>query len=473
MKIKNYFSKNKLLLSFLILLFFFSLFMTSFCISDNDYFWHIKAGKYMVEHSTILRNDIFSWSLYSKYWVSHEWLFEVFIYGLSLITKHHIFIYCFITCFLLLLLLFMTNKKEYLKNIPFAIVWISIFFFFGGIINPRPQLLSYLLFAFTIYALYDLWKNQNSKKIYLLPIITIIWANIHGGSSNLSYLFCLFFMVCGLFKFKFSKIEADRLSNKQLLKYFIVFILCIFSVMVNPHGIKMLLYPYQNMTDHLMLSNISEWQSSNLNTLAHYPYFVICLFILSIILFSKKKIRFIDFVLFLLMLFLGLKSIRFWVYIYIVSTYFIFYYISERDYDKGSCLILNIFSLMLCFLFCLEYKTILNNMNEKLVSDQMISVIKSESPKRLYNNYDYGGYLIYKGIKVFVDGRCDLYSKYTYSDYISISNLGKDYQEFIDKYQFDYFLVDSQFPIYYYLKYSDNYKLLISDDGLFLYQKVH
>lgn len=473
MKIKDYFVKHKVFLSFIILIFFFSLFMLKFCISDNDYFWHIKAGKYMIDNNTILNTDIFSWSCYSKYWMSHEWLFEVLIYKLSLITNKHVLVYCFITTFSLLLMLFLNNKKNYLKNIPFTMIWIVIFFFFGGIISPRPQMLSYLFLAFTIYSLYDLWKNPNSRKIYFLPIVTILWANIHGGSSNLSYLFCLIFMICGLFKFKFSKIEATRLSKKQILKYGTVFILCILAIMINPHGIKMLLYPYQNMADNLMLSNIAEWQSSSLNTWSHYPYFIICLLIFFIMLFSKKKIQLIDFILFLVALFLGLKSIRFWIYIYIIATYFIFNYISDKKYDKGSSLVLIIFSLLLCLAFFLDYKVILSNTNQKFVSDNIISVIKRESPKRLYNNYDYGGYLIYKDISVFVDGRCDLYSKYNYSDYISISNLGKNYQKLIDKYKFDYFLVDSKFSIYYYLKDNYDYKLLVSDNGLYLFKKVN
>ena len=50
-------------------------------------------------------------------------------------------------------------------------------------------------------------------------------------------------------------------------------------------------------------------------------------------------------------------------------------------------------------------------LSTKTLSNSAISVLKKEEPKRLFNYYDYGAYLIYKDIPVFIDGRADLYSK--------------------------------------------------------------
>lgn len=473
MKIKKFFIEHKYFMSIIFLILTFSFFMLLFSIQEGDYFWHFKAGKYMSENS-ILKKDIFSWYVYGKYWFSHEWLFEIFLYNLSVFFKEHLLIYCFTNTFLLLLILFVTNKKSYLKNIPFTMIWFLffIFIFSGGVISARPHMISYLFLSLTIYLLYDLWNHEESKKIYFLPIITLIWANVHGGSSNLSYIFTLIFIICGLFKFKFDKIVSYRITRKQFLKYLIVFILCIFFITINPHGVKMLLYPYQNMADRIMLSTISEWQPSNLNSLSHYRYFIFLILILLVMIFSKKKIIFIDFLLFGISLFLGLKSIRFWTYTYIISSYFIFNYISDRKYDKYSCILINILSILLLIMFFVNYNTVKSNTNRKLVHDDIISVIKEEKPNRLFNSYNYGGYLIYKDVDVFIDGRADLYSKYNYKDYYIISDLRGDYEKTIDKYNFDYFLVSSDYSIYYYLKDNDEYKLLISRDDLCLFKKI-
>ena len=85
--------------------------------------------------------------------------------------------------------------------------------------------------------------------------------------------------------------------------------------------------------------------------------------------------------------------------------------------------------------------------------------------------YDYGGELIYNDIDVFIDGRADLYSKYNYEDYLNISYLEQDYVKLINKYKFDYFLVNERYPIYTYLKYNSNYELVYKYKNTYLYKE--
>ena len=473
MKIKEFFKRNKFVIAFVFLLISVCLVMMLRFVRESDYFWHIKAGEYMLSNSTILKKDIFSWFMSGKYWMSHEWLFEIIIYGLSLVfTKFHGLIYSFCSLLILLLILFFTNKKNYLKNIPFSLIWITFILIFMGFIQARPHMFSFSFIALTIYFLYDLWNNQDSKKIYLLPIIAIFWSNFHGGSSNLSYLFCLIFILAGLFKFKFSKIEAKRISKKQLKKYLIVMIFCMIGVCINPHGIKMFIYPYVNILDNLMVSSISEWRPTVLSEPTHYLYFILLVVIIFVLLFSKKKIQLIDFLLIGVVVFLGLKSIRFWPYTYIVLTYVIFNYINERKYDKGTLSIIYLLGCLLCGITFINSNIILKSVDKTYIDEKMISMVKSVNPKRLYNMYDNGGELIYNDISVFVDGRADLYSGYNYEDYLNISKLQGNYVKLINKYDFDYFLVDKSWPIYVYLKYDDSYEKVYSSKNLVLYKKV-
>jgi hypothetical protein len=106
------------------------------------------------------------------------------------------------------------------------------------------------------------------------------------------------------------------------------------------------------------------------------------------------------------------------------------------------------------------------------ISEELVSVLKSENPSRLFNMYDYGGELIYNDIPVFIDGRADLYTKYNYKDYLNISNLNGDYVKLIEKYNFDYFLVDKDYSINTYLKYNNQYEVIYKDKNVLLYKKI-
>lgn len=461
---------SKLRILLFILIISFSLFIVSFFSIDPDYLWHIKAGE-VFYNDGIFTKDIFSWIVNGKYWICHEWLFEVIIYVLRLLFgKYHIFIYCFSFISLLFILLFILNRENYLKNIVFTFIWLLFSLLLIPNVQARPQLMSNIFLLLTVYLCFDNYNN-NSRKIYFLPIISIFWANIHGGSSIFVYLFPLIFLVCGLFNFKFNKIFSIKISFSQIKRYLLVIILCVIGISINVHGFRMLIYPFSNMLDSTMLLNISEWQSTTLSEVSHYPYFILLLFILFVFIFSKKKIRFLDFVLFLVCVFLGLKSIRFWFYTYIIMSFVVFDYISSRKNDNGTETCIIVLSIFLVLLFFTNKNNILKPRYFCYLDNKDITFIKSLKMNNNFNMYDYGGDLIYNGIPVFIDGRADLYTKYNYKDYISISTLKNDYVKLINKYDFDYFLVSKSYPINTYLKYNDDYRLIYNNKELYIYEK--
>lgn len=467
---KKFIKDNKLSILFVLVLINFCLFSMIFVTYEGDYFWHIKAGEYMVKHHVILTKDVFSWNLSGKYWFSHEWLFEIILYRFyKLFGNLHIYIYTFICFFILLLSIFILHKKEYLKNIPFGLVWLIMSIVFIHFLQARPHLITFILISLLIYILFDLYNNENSKKIYFIPLISLLWVNIHGGSSNLIYILPILFIISGLFTFNSSKLENKRYSKKQIIKYLLCIVLGFIPLLINPHGIKMIIYPYVNMANSLMISSISEWQPSNLNDIQHYIYFIIVFIIFLFLFLSKKKIRLIDFILFLSSLYLGLKSIRFWPFIYIFMSHSIFYYINERKKDPGTNIILLILSII-CILVFVSNIPILRLKPPKIVSDKAINILKKENPKRLYNYYDYGGYLIYKDIDVFIDGRADLYSEYNYKDYLDIYFLNYNYNKLIKKYYFDYFIIPKKSGLSTYLNENNKYILIYKDKKVSIYK---
>ncbi len=465
-------SNRKLSYLWIVLILGLVVFMTSLFRVDPDYFWHIKAGEYMIHHG-VLKKDIFSWFVAGKYWMSHEWLFEVFLAFLkNIFHSFHPLVYCFLGMGGLLFLLFYPNRESLDKNIPYSLIYLLFFFLlFLGFIQARPHLISFSFLALTIWFCYDLYQKEDSKKIYFLPFIAMLWANYHGGSSNLSYLFCFLFLIGGSFSFQFKKMEAKKMSKKKQKKFFLIMILCMIAICINVHGFKMFLYPYQNMADTTMIQNISEWQSTSLNEWYHYVYYAFLLFMIFTLLLSDRKIQFMDFILLGVTTYLGLKSIRFWPYTYIVMSYVIFSYVSKRKVDVGTDFSMILLSFLAFGVAGYRFYQNIPISYELDLKPSIIQQIKEEQPKRLFNMYGYGGELIYHDIPVFIDGRADLYGKYNYKDYLNLSMLQGDYVSIIDKYNFDYYLVDEDYPIAYYLKYHDEFEEIYHGSNIVFYKK--
>ncbi|HLF56147.1 MAG TPA: hypothetical protein VI942_04800, partial [Thermoanaerobaculia bacterium] len=54
-----------------------------FPIFDGDIFWHLAAGRWIVEHGAVPRLDPFRFGAERLPWVDHEWLFQVVAFGLE------------------------------------------------------------------------------------------------------------------------------------------------------------------------------------------------------------------------------------------------------------------------------------------------------------------------------------------------------------------------------------------------------
>lgn len=473
---------NKKYTKFNIVLFlFFILGITSILFIKNidafDYWWHVKAGEYIVTTHSIPFTDVFSWigSESGFYWHSHEWLSEVVIYLFSCLGTYGGYIFTILALGILVGLLYLLNVRNYFKNIRFSILWVIIgLIILPPVVTARPHMISFILLALTIYLLVDLRENEKSKKIWFMPLISLLWVNFHGGSSNLPYVLCFMFIITGLFNFKIGKIKGTKLSKIQLKKYFIVAILSIMALVINPHGFDMITYPYVNMGDSYMLSIINEWRCPDLKNLSDMPIFLEMALLCGILFIFNDEVDFTDFGLIGGFIYLTLKSVRFSVLLYIVATFIIFKYIKpckDEKIVKQLSLPLGIFGVMFMIFYFTMIGTLGNEPMKTPVSQEIIEVLQKENPTRLYNEYDIGGYLIYNDIKVFVDGRADMYSAGgNIKDAINLSMMTDNPNEIIKKYNFDMFVIYKGYPLDYYLALDDNY-IKIADDGEFVIYK--
>lgn len=448
-------------------------------ITTYDYWWHTKVGEYIINTKNIPKTGIFSWYALENNlnWISHEWLSEVVIYLCSKIGLIGAYLFIIINLLILFVFIFKKNIKNILNNYLYALIWIIIgCLLFASFSNARPHMISFNLLAFSIYIILKFREDESYKGIYLIPIISLLWSNFHGGSSNLPYVLCFIVLITGLFNFKYKKITFKKLSKKQVKTFILIIILSIIAIAINPHGLKMITYPYVNMSDTTMLNAIYEWKAPDIKILSELFIFIE-IFAIIFVLFLTDEVDFTDFALLGAFIYLTLKSIRFSALLYIVATFIIFKYVKPTNTPKiKECLTKIMFrtGIIAIIIYIISLGGIIKNPFDYNISDKVITAIKNENPKRLYNDYNLGCYLIYNGIPVFIDGRADMYSKYTLKDAINLDNLADDPEKIIKKYNFDLFVIESDSSLSYYFKNSDEYKLIIEDkkDNVTVYKPI-
>ena len=94
----------------------------------------------------------------------------------------------------------------------------------------------------------------------------------------------------------------------------------------------------------------------------------------------------------------------------------------------------------------------------------------------MYNCYDYGSYLLFNDIPVFIDARCDLYLKefngMGYSIFDKMENISRNYEKDFEKYEVTYVLVSKKETIFLVLSKDSHYRVLYNDKYFTLFEKI-
>ena len=465
-------------------------------INDNDFFWHSVVGSWISNNHTIPNVELFSWASGEK-WVAHEWLTELIMYKLGPVG-------CLVTMLLIFILLYILMAKmlklKFKRVFDFKLVYFLIMCIFFKVTGPRPYILSLVFFAYLVYVLFSYLDDKKwaHKLIWTLPVLQIIWVNLHGGSSSLIYIFLIGVLLCHYF-LKIIPIKNSRwtdftLSKTQLKTIYLLLLLVLIATCINPFGYEMLLYPFTNMTDTSMTSYIVEWNSPSFhNLLGLYIFLMIVIPLFNLIMQNKKmKLHEIGFQ--LVLLYMCLKSQRFIGMYGIYSTWTLGkYFLIDKDtykvlskpfikYIKPLTIAFSI--LLITIIGVVGYKQISTFKdigiidNDGFYTDEAVKKLIELKPERLFNDYSQGGYLLYKlneynsDIKIFSYGLGDVFSKDLLPDTVNLSDLYTNPRDILNKYNFDYMITTKNHTLHYYLDECNDYKLIYDDGECFIYEKI-
>lgn len=481
----------------IIFTFIMGLFMSFEPITDNDWFWHYVIGHLIDTSKTIPTKAPFVW--HGPYdWTSHEWITEWIMYKLGPIG-------CLIAMLIIFLLLYILMAKllkvKFKKLFDFRLLYLLLMTIFFKVTGPRPYIISLLFMAYLVYVLFNYIDDEKKygKLIFTIPVLQILWVNFHGGSSSLPYIFIIGVLMCHfflkIFKFNEERWTGNILSSRQLKTLLIVLGLTLIGSCINPFGYKMILYPFTNMADTSMLDNIVEWASPSFHdTLGLYIFLIIAIPVFNMIL-TKQKMKLHEIGFQLVLFYMCLKSQRFiGMYgIYSMWTLGKYFFVSDNMYETfrkpfkkfekiitiGFCVILVLAMGFVGYKQIKTFRTVGVIDNDGYYSDEAIKKVAELKPKKLYNDFGGGGYLLYrldrldllKDVKIFSYGLGDVFSQEILPKSLDIGESRADTRKLIEHYDFDVMLTFKSNQLHYFLDEMEEYELYYQDDMCYIYVK--
>ncbi len=295
------------------------------------------------------------------------------------------------------------------------------------------------------------------------------------------------------------KIKLER--NDNTIGLIIIMLICVFTGLLTP--IKDMPYTY---TYRIMQGNTT----SNINehlplTLINNKDILISLTImLGLLIFTKVKIRLRDLFFAGGLTLLALMSRRQVSMLTLFGGLVLSRLISEivAYYDKNgtedfmdymTTLVGEVLTILFIFLisYCLYKPTInavyVNSSSYPVEASTWIKENLDYKNIKMFNDYNYGSYLLFEDIPVFIDSRCDLYTpefngtynknnkkyegKDIFSDYINVSSLSTDYDKKFEEYGITHVMTKTNSKLNMFIAKDSNYKEIYKDSKFIIYER--
>lgn len=200
-------------------------------IDDYDLFWHLKTGEYILSNRKVPTEDIFSFTAEGKRWIAQSWLVDVIFYSAHRLAGYNglIIFKSLLLSFTFFFLLKLLLKKKI--SLPVAVLVLILTVLVAQFrFQVRPHIFKYLFVVLFLYILNDYFEFKKNR-LYLLPILTLLWANLHG-SFFLGYIIIGAFLLAELVKRYYLKYPSEQKLKPLFLNLFLTILVPFF----NPAG---------------------------------------------------------------------------------------------------------------------------------------------------------------------------------------------------------------------------------------------
>lgn len=404
-------------------------------LGDPDTYWHLAAGRWILDHGTIPVQDPFSHTMRGAPWTAHEWLSEVILAlahqasgwaGVAAVTA---LAFASTLAILTRFLLKTLEPVHVLMFVAFAAMMVAPH------LHARPHVLAMPLIVIWTAYLARAGDQGTTPSLWLLPVMTL-WANLHGGFT-LGLALALAFALEGV-------LSARKVNQTaKAAKAWGLFVgLAFVSALLTPHGIKGLLFTLQIFGESYALDHIGEWQSPNfhgvqpleiwlLSGLAvalhqglRFPVMRLAL-LLGLLHLALKYVRNVELIGLLTPLLLAVPLARQWREKSIAGRQLakvdlVFQSLAQPASHRATAVTMT--GLALITLLAVQSDA-LHPRETATPSAAVQAVQKAHLTGPVLNEYGFGGYLIYAGIAPFIDGRADMYGNDFLKEYMEAVSL--------------------------------------------------
>jgi hypothetical protein len=439
-------------------------------LQDSDSFWQIKIGQWILDHHAVPYTDFYSFTRPGQPWISTSWLSQV-LFAVSYAQWDWagpvILTALAIAASAAILVHLLDAHLEIPRAVLFAMLAIVLSLHH---ILARPHMLALPVMIAWVGVLMNAADRKVTPSWVWLPLMSL-WANLHGG------------FVLGLALIGPMAIEAiwtlDSAKQIRLLaRWFLFGVAAMAAACVTPYGWRTLLGASNILNLGELLSVISEWMPVNFASFSAFEAAILGLIALGLfrgLTLSPPRILLI--LLFTWMALTHVRSIEAFAFLVplvlakpLGETSPPPQFDAEATRSWAARYVTITGALMIAAAAWTSTSIYMSHHRFTFTMDQTpvaaVDLLRARKAQRIFNGYQFGGYLISRDVPVFVDGRAELYGEKFVMDFFKAAE-GKRPEllpRLLDEYKIDATLLGADTPGPQILDHIKGWKRLYADN---------
>jgi hypothetical protein len=438
-------------------------------LQDSDSFWQIKVGQWILDHRTLPYTDLYSFTRFGEPWLSTSWLSQVLFAiayeqwgwaGPVILTTIAIALSAAILVHLL------DAQLEAARSVLFAMLALALSLHH---LLARPHILALPVMVAWVGMLMQAADRKRAPSWVYLPLMAL-WSNLHGG-------FVLGLALIGPMALVAIWDLTSREQMRLLLRWFLFGVAALVASCATPYGWRTLLGATNILNLGELLSVISEWMPANFASFSAFEAAVLGLIALGLargLVLSLPRIFLI-----LLLTWMALTHVRsieafaFLVPLVLAKPLGGTTVAAETPVRGESWPARYVTALGALMIVAAAWTSTAIYMNHHRFTFTMtqtpvaaVDLLVARKAKRIFNAYQFGGYLISRDIPVFVDGRAELYGEKFVMDFFKAVEAKKldNLPRLLEEYRIDATLMVADAPAAQVLDHIKGWKRLYADD---------
>lgn len=451
-------------------------------LGDGDTAYHIRTGELILDTLKVPTHDPYSFHSPVLPWTAHEWLSEIImalIFRMAGLTGIVIF-FSFLLSFTHWLLFYSLRSRfediascllvTLIATASSSIHWLA-----------RPHVFS-LLFVVIWNYLLDRFQDKGDQRIKYLPLLMIVWVNLHGGFIVGIVLIAIYLV--GNICYAIVGGKSNRNAPHKAKSLILVLFGTIAASCINPFGYEILAFPFRVASDRFIADHVIEFLSPNFHDPIVFKYMLLAF--IGVLALSRLPLTIIETALALLLSYMALYSARhislfaiILAPILVKSCQAVLHRLPERFLTAYRRRIQNLAHIdgsvkgytwpfvgvvgVLLVTFIGESYTF---SKEKFPIKAVEFLQQNPISGRMFNNDEFGDYLIFAAwpaYQVFMDGRSDMYQEKIGRDYLRAAHGLPGWKNVLERYDITWVFFDTKSPLTALLEQQSEWHPIYSD----------